>query len=79
VVHERLSALMRRELGRRLGIPPHAPPEHFIAANTRRQVVDPPTLERITRQLAVHEAQRRPEPFALLRLAGEIHRMLHKK
>ncbi len=79
VVRERLSVLLRRDLGRRLNVPPHAPLERFTAANAQRQAVDQVHLERITRQLTVMETQHRPDPLALLRLSGEVHRLLHRK
>lgn len=79
VVAERLSTWMRREMGRRLGIPPHAPAEHFLAANARHQVVEQAGLERVMRLLQVMEQQKRPEPNTLLRLAGDIHRVLYRR
>lgn len=79
VVRERLSVLVRRELARRLGVSPHAPPERFQAANAAHAVVEPVLLERVLRHLTTMEHQKRPDPEALLRLAGEIQRMLHAK
>ncbi len=76
VVRERLSVHLRRELSRRLGVPPHAPPERFLAANASHAVVDQALLERVLRQLLHFEGQKRPDADALLRLSGEMQRML---
>jgi hypothetical protein len=79
VVRERLSVLLRRELARRLGVPPQAPAERFLTANAGHAVVDQDQLERVLRLLIHMEGQKRPDPEALLRLAGEMQRMLHQK
>jgi len=79
VVRERLSVHLRRELARRLGVPPHAAPDRFLAANASHAVVDQAQLERVLRQLIHFEGQKRPDAEALLRLSGEIQRMLHVK
>ncbi|MHB9023982.1 MAG: DUF4350 domain-containing protein [Armatimonadota bacterium] len=79
VVRDRLSTLLRRELGRRLGLSAHAPPERFLEANTRTQVVEAAGLERVMRHLATLEHQQRPAPEAVYRLAVDIQRLLHRK
>ncbi|OPZ81006.1 MAG: hypothetical protein BWY76_03174 [bacterium ADurb.Bin429] len=60
-------------------MPPHAAPDRFLAANASHAVVDQAQLERVLRQLIHFEGQKRPDAEALLRLSGEIQRMLHVK
>ncbi len=79
VVRERVSVFLRRELGRRLGLSPHAPPERFLEANSRLNVVDPAGLERVLRHLTTLEGQHRPTPEAVFRLTGDVQRLLHGK
>jgi hypothetical protein len=79
VVRERMSVFLRRELGRRLGVAPHAPPARFTEANARLHVVDPDALDRVLRLLAALESQHRPTPDAVYRLAGEVQRLLYRK
>ncbi|MHB9131577.1 MAG: DUF4350 domain-containing protein [Armatimonadota bacterium] len=79
VVRERAGVLLRRELGRRMGLPPHAQFERFLAVNAAHPVVDQPSLERVVRQLMNIEQVKRPDPQALWRLLGDIHRLLHRK
>ncbi len=79
VVRERLDVLLRRELGRRLGVSPTAPTARILQANAGHAVVDQAQLERVLSQLEHMTHQKRPDPDALLRLSGEIQRMLHAK
>jgi len=79
VVCERLSLFTRRELGRRLGVPVQAPPDRFLEANGRLQVVDPEQLTHVIRHLTALEQQHRPDPESVFRLAGEIQRLLHRR
>lgn len=79
VVRERLGNMLRRELGRRMGLPPTARAEQFLDANARSRVVEQAHLERILRQLALMDEQHRPDPQALWRLSGEVQRLLRKR
>jgi hypothetical protein len=79
VVRERMLNLLRRELGRRLGLPPTATPQQYLEANSRHAVVEQATLERIMRVCEAVSRQQRPDPGVLLRLAGDVQRMLQRK
>lgn len=79
VVRERLNVLLRRELGRKLGVSPTARDERLLQANAGHAVVDQAQLERVLRTLAHMAQQKRPDAEALLRLAGDMQRMLHAK
>lgn len=79
VVRDRLLVLLRRELGRRLGVSPHAPLADFVEANRRRPVVEHTALERLARQLEAVTNQRRPAPETMLRLSRDVHALLGRR
>lgn len=79
VVRNRLSVLFRRQVSRRLALPPNAEYYQFTVANARIGAVNQPLLERIITQLGILEQQPRPDQQVLLRLANDIQRLLYKR
>lgn len=79
LVRDRLTQHLRRELGRRLGLPAHTPLPALRDANAAHPAVDAGALAHILQQLAVLESQSRPDQEVLFRLTGDVHRLLQRK
>lgn len=78
VVRDRTLVLLRRELGRRLGVSPHAPLGKFIEANRHGMAVDQAALERLVRHFEAVSQQRLPAGDVMLRLVRETHALLKR-
>lgn len=78
VVRDRLANLLRRQLSRRLGIPPQADFTLFLTVNAQLHAVEQQSLERIIAQMTLIEQQPRPDEYVLLRLANDIQRLLYQ-
>ncbi|HEY3377829.1 MAG TPA: DUF4350 domain-containing protein [Armatimonadota bacterium] len=79
VARNRLTVLLQREVGRRLGITAHASPEQLLAANAVQPVVEQDGLRRVLEELTRLNAQERPAQEDVLRLTREVHRLLQHK
>ena len=79
MVAQRLHAQLSGELARRLRMPAHAPLPALLAANDRFPVVERGALARVAQQLALVQAQPRPDIHQLLRLARDVHQLLQRE
>jgi hypothetical protein len=78
MVRNQLGARVRREICRRLGIPPQSATDQMLAAHRAHPVVDHAALTQVCDQYAALEAQAHPSEEALLRYAHEVHRLLRQ-
>ena len=79
MVRTRLELLLKRELGRRLGLTVAADAAQLLAANAAHRVVDQALLSAVLQRLAAMHSQQRPDQTALMQVAAEVHNLLYQQ